>query len=667
MLTRHLTNKILEVRLEEEKFYFPGETIKGLVIVHPKNAIKVNLIQLKFSGQVYVHLKEKETDTLFQESLTLSVCPNSTSSKQTTLDPSEHTFPFKFIVPKNLNLPSSMEFGKKGHIRYTIHALLDRPMLPESLCPKVEYPVSLLEYIDIEKAQFKVPQEKSQDIMLPHAKYNQKCMVKASMPRLGFTRGDIVPLKVTVDHFTSYSRKDSVKVELVRTVEIRTAKHTVFKEAVLRTTHYGVDLKEPNLSQSIVCQMLIPTSTPPSIRYKDKVLRFHYKIRVSVLFEGDVTSTLDLPIVVGTWPRAAVPIEDDDDAFAHDIHDSVLTDEEDGEGDDADIESLRTCSVDDQASVRRRTSSSILPSWHTNNSSTSTLITAQRNSMISANGDTFVGRSDSVASKASNRSHNSVSSWKSSKSWEQHHQFGNHKSHSTNNLTRNTSQSTTLSSPDRLPSYGGYTNSSHTRSTSIYSNDSSTYPSNNNNHRHSMHSYSSVQQQQQAYYNNNQPYYNTPQQQQMFYNAHQQRQPIVNMPPQMNYQPQNVNNLNRLSRYSANGDHPLPPPQQQQQQQAPIVLEQDVPTHILEPLSSGFVPMTSPIHEQPEYSPYMQPTLISPTDSGSDLSSSSAADSDDEDDLLAIIERKKKKERRELRKQRQQQQQQQATTTTTTA
>ncbi|CAO3627423.1 unnamed protein product [Mucor hiemalis] len=527
-----------------------------------------------------------------------------------------------------------MEFGKKGHIRYTIHALLDRPMLPESLCPKVEYPVSLLEYIDIEKPQFKVLQEKAQDIMLPHAKYNQKCMVKASMPRLGFTRGDIVPLKVTVDHFTSFSRKDSIKVELVRTVEIRTAKHTVFKEAVIRSTPYTVDLKEPNFSQSIICQMLIPTSTPPSIRYKDKVLRFHYKIRVSVYFEDDVICTLDLPIVVGTWPRAAVPIEDDDDAFAHDMHDSVLTDEE--EGDDVDIESLRTCSIDEQSSVRRRTSSSILPSWQTINSSTSTLTTAQRNSMISANGDSFVGRSDSVASKASNRSYNSVSSWKSSKSWEQHHQYGNHKSHSTNNLTRNTSQCTTLSSPDRLPSYGGYTNgstSSHTRSTSIYSNDS-IYPNTNNN-RNSMHSYQPPPQQ--TYYNGQPVYYNTAQQQQHFYNAHPQRQPMVSLPPQMNYQQNVNNNLNRLSRYSGNGDQP------------PIALEQDVPTHILEPLSNSFVPMTSPIHEQPEYSPYTQP--ISPNDSGSD----SGADSDDEDDLLAIIERKKKKERRELRKQRQQQ------------
>lgn len=63
-------------------------------------------------------------------------------------------------------------------------------MLPESLCPKAEYVVSLLEYIDIETPQFKIPQEKYIDIMLPSAKYNQKCMVKASVPRLGFTRGN---------------------------------------------------------------------------------------------------------------------------------------------------------------------------------------------------------------------------------------------------------------------------------------------------------------------------------------------------------------------------------------------------------------------------------------------------------------------------------------------
>ncbi|CAO3606998.1 unnamed protein product [Mucor fragilis] len=639
MLTRHLTNKILDIRLEEEKFYFPGETIKGFVLIHPKSAIKVNSIQLKFSGQVYIHLKEKETNTLFQNTLVLSVYPNSTSPKQTTLDASEHGFPFQFVVPKNLNLPSSMEFGKKGHIRYTISALLDRPMIPESLCPKVEYAVSLLEYIDIEKDQFRIPQEKSQDIMLPKAKYNQKCMVRASMPRLGFTRGDIVPLKVNIDHFTSFSRKNGVTVDLVRTVEIRTSRHTVFKETVLRSTQYDMDIKASNHQQAMLCQLLIPTSTPPSIRYKDKVLRFHYKVRVSVSFGDKSKCTLDMPIVIGTWPRAAVPIEDDDDASSvHDMDDANGYDDDDD--DDDDIESLKTCSVDDQSSVR--TSSNILPSWHTNNSSTSTLTTAQRNSIISNNED-LVGRSDSVASKASNRSHNSVSSWKSSRSWEyqqqqqqqqpppshqqqqqqyyHHHQY----SQSSNNLSRNGSQSTTLSSPDRLPSYYNGNSMGHTRASSVYSTDYPLYTNNNINRNSSQGSNGYNQ-----YYNN-------------------VRQSMVSLPPLAGpmVQPQQPYNTNRLSRYSRYEEEP------------PIILENDVPTHILEPLpSSNPSSSPSPIPPTIQESQHEQaatPTTTSniaapPYLSESSSDSSSFEDSDDDDDLLAIIERKKKKEQKELRK-----------------
>ncbi|CEP14096.1 hypothetical protein [Parasitella parasitica] len=627
MLTRHLTNKILDIRLEEEKFYFPGETIKGLVIVHPKNAIKVNSIQLKFCGQVFIHLKEKETNTLFEDNLTLSVYPNSTSPKQTTLNASEHCFSFEFIVPKNLNLPSSMEFGKKAHIRYTINALLDRPMIPESLCPKVEYAVSFLEYIDIEKDQFKIPQEKSQDIMLPKAKYNQKCMVRASMPRLGFTRGDIVPLKVNVDHFTSYARKNGVTVDLVRTVEIRTSRHTIFKEAVLRSTQYDLDIKPQSYQQSILCQLLIPTSTPPSIRYKDKVLRFHYKVRITVTFGDQSTCTLDMPIVIGTWPRAAVPIDDDDDSLDQDTKDSCQTNNgADGDdGDDDDIESLKTGSVDDQSSVRN--SSNILPSWYTNNSSTTTLTTPHRSS-VASNKEDLVNRSDSIASKVSN---NSASSCTSSRSWEQQHQQQQHQyqqqhpyyhhhhySHSSNNLSRNVSQSTTLSSPDRLPSY--YNNGSpmnHNRPSSVYSTD---YPySNNNISRNSSHG------------SNGYPFYSS------------SRQSMVSLPPLAGPMAQQPYNGNRLSRYSRYEDDPS------------IILEHDdVPTHILEPLPSS---VPSPIDESQQQEQEQLPTVVAAAAAASvaylpeSSDSSSFEDSDeDEDDLLAIIERKKKKEQKELRR-----------------
>ncbi|KAI7902341.1 uncharacterized protein BX663DRAFT_552272 [Cokeromyces recurvatus] len=527
MLTRHLTSKILDIRIEEEKFYFPGETIKGIIVVHPKSSIKVNSIQLKFFGEVYIHLKEKETTTLFQNSLVLSVYPNSTVPKQTTLSSSEHEFPFQFIVPKDLNLPSSMELGKKGHIRYTIHAMLDRPMIPEPLCPKIDYTVSLLEFIDIEQKQFKIPQEKSQDVMLPDAKYNQKCMVTASIPRLGFTRGDIVPLKVIIDHFTSFSRKGCVTVNLVRTVEIRTSHHTVFKETVLRSTQYDVDIKQSPYQQSLKCQILIPTSTPPSIRYKEKVLRFHYKVHVEVSFTSKVTITLDIPVVIGTWPRASVPIEDDEDT-THDLEDL-----------DDDIESVHN-------SVEGR--------WHKNNSS-STLNTAYRNSISSNN----MNRSDSITSRTSN---NSTSSWKSSRSWEMQ------KMNPSKNLSRNTSQSTTLSSPDRLPSY--YTH--HRSSSSLYSYSSCEYPSYN----------------------------------------YQQRQSNTLPPLAGPIHPQSY----RLGRY-----------------EPPIILHNDVPTHILEPIASVE-------QQQQQQQQQQQPEISILSDSSSE---SLSLEDSDEDDLLAIIERKKRK------------------------
>lgn len=439
-------------------------------------------------------------------------------------------------------------------------------------------------------------------------------------------------------------------VELVRTVEIRTLRHTVFKETALRKTPYLLDIKSPAYNQSILCQLLIPTSTPPSLRYKDKVLRFHYKVRVTVHF-GDGNNSqiiLDMPIVVGTWPRASVPIEDDDDTL--DMEDSIQSGEEEEDvTDDTDIESLRTCSIEDNASRRSSTG------W--NNSSNITLngggvSNNNRNSSSIIVENTLVGRSDSVASKASNRSFNSISSWKSSRSWDQQQQqqpyypYHQQYNHSANSLSRNTSSASH--------------HQSHHRSSSIYSNDSSTlYPnsvsSNTNNiNRHSAGSSTS-----------NGSVTSLQQQQQQFYNRQ--------LPPTMGIVTgyggygnggHSNNNPNRLSRYSNRheDDSPATP--------TSIQLENDVPTHILEPISSpnppattntsatgGFVPLTSPIHELQE-SDYnnttTQPTTSSCNESLSSLSPSEDEDEDDsdEDDLLAIIERKKKKERRDLKKKR---------------
>ncbi|CAO3665405.1 unnamed protein product [Rhizopus stolonifer] len=217
-----------------------------------------------------------------------------------------------------------MQFGKKCFVRYTISALLHRPMLPDSLCPQVEYHVSLLEYIDIQQSQFRVPQQKTAEVFVS----NQKCIVKASTPRIGFTRGDIIPLKLDLFHFTPCSRKKCIKVELVRHLEIRTSRHTVTKETVLKSTEDDMTL-DYTLQQTLCCQILIPTSTPPSIRYMDRLLRFQYKIKVSVSFTENSNCSLILPIVIGTWPRASIPIDDEplEDDMSLDIQSLSITED----------------------------------------------------------------------------------------------------------------------------------------------------------------------------------------------------------------------------------------------------------------------------------------------------------------------------------------------------
>lgn len=91
-----------------------------------------------------------------------------------------------------------------------------------------------------------------------------------------------------------------------------------------------------NFSQSITSQLLIRT-TPPTIRYKDKVLRIHYKIRAQIFTADKKTPScmIELPIVIGTWPRADVPIDDDDDEdIIQNMGEVMISDEIDEDDDD---------------------------------------------------------------------------------------------------------------------------------------------------------------------------------------------------------------------------------------------------------------------------------------------------------------------------------------------
>lgn len=83
---------------------------------------------------------------------------------------------------------------------------------------------------------------------------------------------------------------------------------------MLRSVVHDINIYGPfNFTQAISCQLPIPTTTPPTIGFRGTTLRMYYQVRVRAKLNEEKKAEVNLPIVVGTWPRADIPIDDDDD------------------------------------------------------------------------------------------------------------------------------------------------------------------------------------------------------------------------------------------------------------------------------------------------------------------------------------------------------------------
>ncbi|KAI9306899.1 hypothetical protein BJ944DRAFT_262772 [Cunninghamella echinulata] len=465
MLSLTKASKTIDIQLLEEKYYFPGQTIKGFVTIQPKTPTKTNRILLKFTGEVAFSLKDKDNITLFQKTIILNVKNNNTEehSKGYVMEPKLHTLPFELIVPEDIQLPSTMDFNKKVRVKYTLVAIHDKSMVPESLCPKIEYPVHILEFIDTEDPKLKIPKEKLQHAILSTKTPDKICSVQASIPRHGFTRGDIIPVTVVVNHCELFALPKAIEISLIRIIEVRHNKTSFIKEHCLATVDSDLYIKSTSvLTQTIKRQLLIPSSTPPTIQFREELLRIDYKVRVltHLVLPGTQNKskeegicTVDLPVIVGTWPRASIPIDDDDDdinnnnekeiSYSQDIDfldiespyigSDILDTHSINSGKDQQQQDIYLLKNDDNNNNHQQLTLNMSTDTHSTNSSTST-IKLKTKSPTTSNFNT-IGRSDSITSKSSNKSFTSYSSWKSNQSWD----------NSSMSLSRNTSLSTNVS------------------------------------------------------------------------------------------------------------------------------------------------------------------------------------------------------------------------------
>ncbi|KAJ8661161.1 hypothetical protein O0I10_002908 [Lichtheimia ornata] len=317
------------------------------------------------------------------------------------------------------------------------------------------------------------------------------------------------------------------------------------------------------------------------------------------------TQLVEMPIVIGTWPKAALPIDDDDD---YDLQEGpMLSDEESDEEDDQRNRSyqchhlLNPLNHDHQHLQHHNKLIDVHHPFRCNRPLQHLpSLTLQNTHIGNSNG---VVRSDSNASRSSNRSRGSVASWRSSQSWDR-----------SPTLSRNTSACTNITNPETsmyngrnlVVSAGSQTYINRTPSTPEFGsaiNTMATAPPPPQPYYYDSSSYMQQQQQHHAY-------------------QYQQQQ-----------------------RYDYAG-----------------ISNPSVPTHVLQPLSTTnntpfhyyqqdaaqkLQPLTYDSEPGFDFSP-PRPTTHS-SYQPSTLSSDDSDDSDDEGDLLRIIEKKKKQAERERR------------------
>jgi Arrestin (or S-antigen), C-terminal domain len=133
---------------------------------------------------------------------------------------------------------------------------------------------------------------------------------------LSLPSGDIIPLELSIKHFEPFTREKGIKVELIRIALFGKSKNQTPVQNALRSLVTDLNVSTNNFVFSATPYIMIPTSTPPTIDINGKILNVQYQVRISInLNPSNGTASksnnvvLEIPIVVATWPPAAIPID----------------------------------------------------------------------------------------------------------------------------------------------------------------------------------------------------------------------------------------------------------------------------------------------------------------------------------------------------------------------
>ncbi|CAI2177121.1 10519_t:CDS:2 [Funneliformis geosporum] len=247
------------IQLEEPtRERFPGEEVRGVIILQSSKTVKKSAVRLKFKGKVKLETKGHDFH-LFEKEIPVEELARARKKYQ--------RFSFSLNLPTD-DIPSSS----------TIQTV---SWLSESLLPKCFTEIKVLDHINI--SNYPPPIIKPFQIEVKGKKKRHGLAhTIVDIPKGAIMRGESLPIRIHISHIVPIKNLEGVLIALYRRTKIilRDGKEEVVREVVASTVS-PILIDPDSLETMINTKLTIPNDIPPTIS-NGKFFFVSYLLEVNV-------------------------------------------------------------------------------------------------------------------------------------------------------------------------------------------------------------------------------------------------------------------------------------------------------------------------------------------------------------------------------------------------
>ncbi|KAG2191544.1 hypothetical protein INT47_004667 [Mucor saturninus] len=307
------------IELNQEKYFFPGDTISGDVVLNLTKGTKINNIKVTLDGTVDLGGR---SISLFSKFTIIAQSPD--GDKAHHLDAYTHRFPFKITIPtsEKYNVPSTLEISKLVEVSYRITATLIKPFVFGRYSAQAIAPITVLENINVESEDYHGDIFVEKELCLFGTEDPVK--VSTNIGKRAAVKGDVIPIYVTVKHIGVMVRDKAISVQLLRSVYYGKNNSELYGPKPLKEVTANIEISGPvSFSKTFALKLTIPKNTCPTVDKSGQAFKIEYTLRVSVNlneenpYRQEIPQDIvlfNVPFTIGTYPKLSFNIDDDDES-----------------------------------------------------------------------------------------------------------------------------------------------------------------------------------------------------------------------------------------------------------------------------------------------------------------------------------------------------------------